>query len=514
MKRNRRQAPASDQLQTADVDALAATVRSLDDIHDADAAVSRALEVVRTGFDWDYASYWRVDGKDQVLRFDRESGAASEEFRAITATASFRQGVGLAGRAWAAGDLVHVEDLGQLHDCVRAPAAVRAGIRTGVCFPVHQGGRVVGTMDFFTRSPDPLSPARLAVLRTVAILVSQALGRVVDGARYRRATQDVEAVTSVLHELTSARTEEDALSVALETIRREFGWTYGSYWRLDGSIDALRFVQESGDAGPAFRAVTLSATFARGVGLSGRAWATGDLVFVEDLGELTDCVRAPVAQQAGVKSGVCLPVTVDGRVVGTMDFFADRTLTMDDGRASALRNTAFLVGNALERFAGAASLELAGRELLNSIGEAERNVLSATDVAARSEQLAQHAEGQVVALGEASRQITKVVNVIQAIARQTKLLALNATIEAARAGEAGRGFSVVAEEVKELSSETEQATTDVGANVAAIQASVDDVTRSLGEIHSAVQEINQTQAVISGVLTEQLAVTRAIVDHH
>jgi len=92
------------------------------------------------------------------------------------------------------------------------------------------------------------------------------------------------------------------------------------------------------------------------------------------------------------------------------------------------------------------------------------------------------------------------------------LLALNATIEAARAGEAGRGFSVVAEEVKELSSETEQATTDVGANVAAIQSGVEDVTRSLGEIHVAVQEINQTQAVIGGVLTEQLAVTRAIVD--
>ena len=65
--------------------------------------------------------------------------------------------------------------------------------------------------------------------------------------------------------------------------------------------------------------------------------------------------------------------------------------------------------------------------------------------------------------------------------------------------------------MKELSTETEQATTDVGATVESIQANVADVTRSLTEIHSAVQEINQTQSIISGVLTEQLAVTRAIV---
>jgi len=353
MRRN--PAPATGDLQTADVDALAAVVRALDGIDDADAAVSRALEAVRTGFGWEYASYWRVDEKDHVLRFDRESGTASEEFRAITATTDFRRGVGLAGRAWESGDLVHVEDLGQLRDCVRAPAAVRAGLRAGVCFPVRQQGRVVGTMDFSSRSTDPLPPVRIAVLRTVATLVSQALHRVDGAGQQRRATQDVDAVTSVLHQLSTARCEEDALSAGLETIRREFGWTYGSYWRLDPSIDALRFVQESGDAGASFRAVTLEATFARGVGLSGRAWAAEDLVFVEDLGELTDCVRAPVAQQAGVKSGVCLPVLVHGRVVGTMDFFATRTLTLSEGRRSALRNTAFLVGNALERFAAAAA---------------------------------------------------------------------------------------------------------------------------------------------------------------
>ncbi len=61
----------------------------------------------------------------------------------------------------------------------------------------------------------------------------------------------------------------------------------------------LRFAMESGDVNPEFREVTLSASFARGVGLSGRAWARNDFVFVEDLGELTDCVRRPAASGRG-----------------------------------------------------------------------------------------------------------------------------------------------------------------------------------------------------------------------
>ncbi len=106
--------------------------------------------------------------------------------------------------------------------------------------------------------------------------------------------------------------------------------------------------------------MTLAASFAKGVGLSGRTWAAQDLVFVEDLGEMTDCVRAPVAQRAGVKSGVCLPVVVGGRVVGTMDFFATRTLVMSESRGAALRNTAFLIGQAMERFAARAGCSRPG----------------------------------------------------------------------------------------------------------------------------------------------------------
>ncbi|MEV4350927.1 GAF domain-containing protein [Actinoplanes sp. NPDC049596] len=496
----------------ADLQAVTAIMRAMESAPSPEKAIGTALDLVRSLFGWAYGSYWQLDPAGKVLRFSQESGSVNDDFRRVTLEAAFAEGVGLSGRTWRQRDLYFVRNIADMTDCVRAPVAARAGVRSGICFPLIEDGHVVGTMDFFaTEELDP-SEGRLSVLRAVGQLVSGALARLHEAVRQEKAAQDVEAVSTVIRELTEATGRDQALRSALETIRKDFDWQYGSFWQLDENDDVLRFALESGDAGEEFRRVTMSASFAKGVGLSGRAWARGDLVFVEDLGELTDCVRRPAAQAAGVKSGVCLPIRVGGRIVGTMDFFATRTLIMYPGRESALRNTAFLVGQALERFTAADQLHNAGRELLDSIAEVERNVTSAATVAEQGERLTVEANQQVATLGQASAEINQVVKTIQSIAAQTKLLALNATIEAARAGELGKGFAVVAGEVKELSSETERATTEVSAKVGAIQARVDAVTASLAEIHTAVGEINQTQKLISGVLTEQVATTGAILN--
>ncbi len=501
--------PATSEAQ-ADVDAVIEIVAALRDSTTVEQAAATALDLVRQRFGWAYGSYSRVDPAGRVLRFAQESGDAGPEFREVTRTATPAPGVGLAGRAWRQGDLVAVADLGQLHDCVRAPVARRLGIRSGVCIPLTEDGVVTGTMDFSTTETPSLSPARLGTLRAVGVLVSQALERMGAAARHAKAAEDTRAVTDLLRAVTSATTREQAMQRALSTIRDGFGWDYGSYWAVDPADRALHFVLESGSAGQEFRDVTLRASFREGVGLSGRAWKTRDLFFVEDLAEMTDCVRAPAARRAGVKSGVCLPILVGGEVVGTMDFFATRTLVLAPGRAAALRSAAFLLGQALERFAATERLTEAGRQLLESISEVERNVLSATAVAADGQRLAAQANDEVAGLGESSQDIGKVVKVIRGIADQTNLLALNATIEAARAGEAGRGFAVVANEVKELATETARATTDVDAKVTAIQQQVDRVVAALAGISTLVESINETQQLIGGVLTEQSAVTREL----
>jgi methyl-accepting chemotaxis protein len=163
------------------------------------------------------------------------------------------------------------------------------------------------------------------------------------------AAADTTAVNRVLSSLSSSTSVESAVQVALDTVRDAFGWAYGSYWALNRDERVLRFERESGDAGPEFRKVTLEASFAEGVGLSGKTWAKRDLVFTADIGEMTDCVRAPIAQKVGVKSGVCFPIIIAGEVIGTMDFFATETLDPSPQRLDALRNVGRLVSSAIER---------------------------------------------------------------------------------------------------------------------------------------------------------------------
>jgi len=188
---------------------------------------------------------------------------------------------------------------------------------------------------------------------------------------------DTVAVNTVLQALSGARTVDEAARLALDAVRDSFGWAYGSFWKVDPSDRALKFVLESGDAGEEFRRVTLAASFQEGVGLSGRAWKTRDLYFTRDIGEMTDCSRAPVAQKIGVKSGVCFPLLVEGEVIGTMDFFATETLDPSPGRLEALRNVGRMVSSAIERVRNqerqqeSAADSAAVNQVLQAMGQAE-----------------------------------------------------------------------------------------------------------------------------------------------
>ncbi|CAD6364006.1 methyl-accepting chemotaxis protein [Shewanella putrefaciens] len=165
------------------------------------------------------------------------------------------------------------------------------------------------------------------------------------------------------------------------------------------------------------------------------------------------------------------------------------------------------------------------------VANAQRCVdASLEEIAGLMEQI-NHAAGSIQSLSEQSQKINSVLSVIGGIAEQTNLLALNAAIEAARAGEQGRGFAVVADEVRNLASRTQASTLEINEMLSALHklvaqavktmedsqqscvrsvASSRAISESLGSVTSAVTAINNMSTQIATAATEQSSVTEEI----
>jgi methyl-accepting chemotaxis protein len=278
--------------------------------------------------------------------------------------------------------------------------------------------------------------------------------------------------------------------------------------------------------------------------------------------------RALRAAQAISEGNLTRPIEVDGgdepaRLLAALTVMQGnlrRTIEQISGSATQLASAATELSAVTEESSRGLQQQndeieqaaTAVNEMTAAVEEVARNAVSTSEASQQSNQTARqgrdkvletvksiqsmaqdiHAtSGLVEGLAEQGRDIGKVLDVIRSIAEQTNLLALNAAIEAARAGEAGRGFAVVADEVRALAHRTAQSTREIEQMVAGIQTgtggAVDSMASStqrtqatlslaraageaLEQITDAISQINERNLVIASASEEQAQVSREV----
>jgi methyl-accepting chemotaxis protein len=186
---------------------------------------------------------------------------------------------------------------------------------------------------------------------------------------------------------------------------------------------------------------------------------------------------------------------------------SDMLAALEEVRAAFDETSAAAEGSrAMNHAAG-----LLSDQVIQAIGDISVQIQRGSGLGRASVERADASRRTIDALAKAALEIGEIVTAINEIAAQTNLLALNATIEAARAGEAGRGFSVVASEVKTLATRTAQSTKMIGVKVSEIQSTTQQVVNSLASVTDAITQLSGVTQSVSAAVEQQRAATEAFI---
>tara|TARA_R110001592_G_scaffold129379_1_gene341812 strand:- start:2088 stop:3521 length:1434 start_codon:yes stop_codon:yes gene_type:complete len=336
-------------------------------------------------------------------------------------------------------------------------------------------------------------------------------------------------------------------------------------WRLEPGMDTAAIAE--------FMTLSKNTVFTRGTGLVGIIAETGEARAVEDVTVLPQFLRAEAAQRNEVRGFFGFPVMLDGACVAVAEFYGRQTGLLDDTSLEIMtyvssqlarvferqtfekRKTALMdqfetsVQSAVGRL-GAASGELSGsadelgqrcgtaadacakvgtgiadiaaaagslQSAMAALDDAERNTESKTSVVIGTvNQLAgelRDAVAQLETSNQAAQDIGDITRNVSEIAGQVRMLGLNATIEAARAGDMGKGFAIVASEIKNLAQQSEAASGCIADQISGLQDTVRASAASMAGVAGKMEDLVRTVHGMAQVLSGQKQATGTI-GHH
>jgi methyl-accepting chemotaxis protein len=201
-----------------------------------------------------------------------------------------------------------------------------------------------------------------------------------------------------------------------------------------------------------------------------------------------------------------------GRIVAGVAAAATQMTQSAHAMSDGVARQAQSVASAAEQTsANVQTVATASEQLTTSITMIGQQAANSAEVACRAVEEAARTDSRMNDLAAAASKIGDVLRMITDIAGRTNLLGLNATIEAARAGQAGRGFAIVASEVKNLATRTASATDDIAAQIGTVQQAVRESEASIKKIIETIAQINTITTATATAVGQQGAATAEIV---
>lgn len=189
---------------------------------------------------------------------------------------------------------------------------------------------------------------------------------------------------------------------------------------------------------------------------------------------------------------------------------SDRSISVSAAAEEMTTNFASVAAAMEQSSMNIGAVAESAEEMAQTITEIAQNTEMARTVSERAVEGSKSVSEKMAELQKTVQAISNFTDAINDISEQTNLLALNATIEAARAGEAGRGFSVVANEIKELAGQTAAATMDIKTKIDDVQHTSDNAIDEIGHVENVISEFDQIVGSIASAIEEQSLTTTEI----